>query len=295
MNGKGVSVTQLLTGRRSTHSLHWTDIFSYVYLALGVCLMLGPVLWLVLSSFKTPAGIVEFPPTLLPLGQIEVPVEGYDKPLPLFRVTMPDGAVRELAQIRRVGIMAQMVDPAEPDTRLQIPINTREPVREFRMATENYSKPLRQLDLMGYLWNSVIVTVVATAITLLINSMAAYALAIYEFPGRGVALAFVIGTLMVPITIVLVPVYLVVTKLGLVNSLWRSYCLEQQPRLAYFCCDNTCSPSLVISSRRHVWTRHRNGRSTGRSSCPCHCPPSRYWRFFPSCGAGTNSCGHWWC
>lgn len=217
---KGVSVTQYLTGKRGGQSLHWTDIFSYVYLGLGVCLMFGPVVWLVLSSFKTAAGIVEFPPTLLPLGQIEVPVEGYKKPLLLFKVTMEDGTVRELAQIRRVGIIAQMVDPAEPGVKLKVPISSREPVREFRMATENYTKPLKQLDFMGYLWNSVVVTVVATIITLLINSMAAYGLAIYEFPGRGIALAFVIGTLMVPITIVLVPVYLVVTKLGLVNSLW---------------------------------------------------------------------------
>jgi len=62
--------------------------------------------------------------------------------------------------------------------------------------------------------------VIATLITLLINSMAAYALSIYEFRGKTIAMLIVIGTLMIPITIILVPVYLVVTKLGLVNSLW---------------------------------------------------------------------------
>ena len=29
--------------------LHWTDVAAYIYLALGVVLMFGPVLWLVLS------------------------------------------------------------------------------------------------------------------------------------------------------------------------------------------------------------------------------------------------------
>jgi alpha-1,4-digalacturonate transport system permease protein len=62
--------------------------------------------------------------------------------------------------------------------------------------------------------------VVATVITLIINSMAAFALSIYEFPGRKAAMLAVIGTLMIPITVILVPVYLVVTSLGLVNSLW---------------------------------------------------------------------------
>jgi alpha-1,4-digalacturonate transport system permease protein len=64
------------------------------------------------------------------------------------------------------------------------------------------------------------VTIVATIITLIINSMAAYALAIYEFRGKTLMLLLVIGTLMIPITIVLVPVFLVITKMGLNNSLW---------------------------------------------------------------------------
>ena len=214
------AVLTFLTRRRDKRALHWTDVFTYVYLTLGILLMFGPVVWLVLSSFKTQAGLVEFPPTFLPLAQIEVPVEGHDKPLPLFRVTMEDGSVRELAQIRRVGIVAQMIDPDDPGTVLKLPIQGREPIREFRMAWENYVDPLEKFNFVRYLFNSVFVTFMATVITLLINSMAAYGLAIYEFKGRNFALAFVIGTLMIPITVILVPVYLVVTELGMVNSLW---------------------------------------------------------------------------
>ena len=106
------SVREVVTARRGRSKLHWTDIFTYAYLALGVFLMFGPVVWLVLSSFKTPAGLIEFPPTLLPLGQISVEVEGYEKPLPMFRATLEDGTTRDLAQVRRIGIVSQMVDPA---------------------------------------------------------------------------------------------------------------------------------------------------------------------------------------
>ena len=209
-----------LLRRRDPRRRHWTDVFTWAYLGLGVLLMFGPVVWLVLSSFKTQAGLVEFPPTFLPLAQIEVPVEGYDEPLPLFRVTMEGGEVRELAQIRRIGIVAQMVDPAAPGEVLRLPIAGREAVREMRLAWSNYRDPLEKFNFVRYLFNSVFVTVAATLITLLINSMAAYGLAIYEFRGRDFALAFVIGTLMIPITVILVPVYLVVTELGMVNSLW---------------------------------------------------------------------------
>ncbi len=214
------TIGTLLSARRGVEHLHWTDVFTYAYLAFGIMLMFGPVIWLVLSSFKTPAALVEFPPKFLPLGQVEVTVDGYDKPLPLFDVTLEDGTTTQLAQVRRIGIVSQMVDPVTPSDTIQVPIDQRTEVREFRLAWENYRDPLERFNFMRYLWNSVIVTTAATLITLLINSMAAFGLSIYEFRGRNAIMLFVIGTLMIPITVILVPVYLVVTQLGMINSLW---------------------------------------------------------------------------
>lgn len=214
------SLGGLLTATRGRGRLHWTDAFTYAYLGLGVLLMFGPALWLAMSSFKTPAALLEFPPTFLPLGQATVEVEGFENPLPLYRTTMEDGSVRELAQTRRIGIVARMVDPVDPETVIEIPIDRREAVREFRMASENYTEPLKRFNFLTYLKNSVVVTALATLVTLVINSMAAYGLAVYEFRGRNAIMLFVIGTLMIPITVILVPTYLVVTKLGMANSLW---------------------------------------------------------------------------
>jgi alpha-1,4-digalacturonate transport system permease protein len=173
-----------------------------------------------MSSFKTQASLLEFPPSLLPMSQKEVAVPGYPQPLPLFTVTLDDGTTRELAQVRRIGIQAQMIDPDNPGQQFRVPIDKRVPVRQLSLETRNYTEPLERFAFPQFLANSVFVTVVATLITLLINSMAAYALSIYEFKGKSAAMLMVIGTLMIPITIILVPVYLVVTKLGLVNSLW---------------------------------------------------------------------------
>ena len=213
-------IFKFLTLRRKREAWHFTDFLTYLYLFFGVFLMFGPAVWLVLSSFKTEAGLMEFPPTFLPLSQIEVNVPGYKKKLPLYNVEMDDGSVRQLAQIRRIGIIAQMVDPAQPKEKIKVNIDKRLPIKEMKIATENYTWPLQHHNFFKYFFNSVVVTVAATAITLLINSMAAYALAIYEFPGRTIALGFVIGTLLIPISVILVPVYLVVTQLGMVNSLW---------------------------------------------------------------------------
>lgn len=211
---------RLLLRTRVPGKLGWTDILAYAYLAFGVVLMFGPVVWLGLSSLKTPAALLEFPPSFLPLTQKTVVVPGHAQPLELYSVRQEDGTVRELAQVRRIGIQAQMVDPKAPETVIRVPIDRRAPIREVAFSWSNYTDPLKQFDFARFFGNSLFVTLAATLITLLINSMAAYALSIYEFRGKNAALLMVIGTLMIPITIVLAPVFLVVTTLGLNNSLW---------------------------------------------------------------------------
>lgn len=213
-------VGEFLTRTRGRIRLDWSDIFTYLYLMLGTVVMFLPVLWLVLSSFKTQAGLLRFPPDLLPFDQRTVRVEGYDAPLPLFNVTMPDGSTRQLAQVRRVGLEAQMVDPANPGEIIRVNINDRTEVRQVRLAWENYSEPLQRFNFLVYLRNSVIVTVAATIITLLINSMAAFALSKYRFRGSTAIFLIIISTLMIPISVILVPVFLVITGIGWYNSLW---------------------------------------------------------------------------
>ena len=213
-------VKKIVTQKKYKENYHWTDYFSYFYLFLGVFLMFGPIIWLGLSSVKTLAGIQEYPPTILPLSQIQVEVDGYEKPLSLYNVTLEDGSNTELAEIKRVGITSKMVDPKDTEKTYKIPIDKREKIREFSVQWENYLDPLRKYNFLLYFKNSIFVTVIATIITLIINSMAAYALSIYEFRGKNIALVFVIGTLLIPLTIILVPVFYVIANFGMINSLW---------------------------------------------------------------------------
>ena len=213
-------VKNIVTQKKYKEKYHWTDYFSYLYLFLGVFLMFGPIIWLGLSSVKTLAGIQEYPPTILPLSQIQVEVDGYEKPLSLYNVTLEDGSNTELAEIKRVGITSKMVDPKDTEKTYKIPIDKREKIREFSVQWDNYLDPLRKYNFLLYFKNSIFVTVIATIITLIINSMAAYALSIYEFRGKNIALVFVIGTLLIPLTIILVPVFYVIANFGMINSLW---------------------------------------------------------------------------
>jgi alpha-1,4-digalacturonate transport system permease protein len=209
-----------LTRTRGRGRFDITDWLTWIYLFAAIFLMFGPVLWVVLSSFKTEAALQEYPPTLLPLAPITVSVEGYEEPLQLFRVIAGEHEGKVLAQVRRIGLMSQMVDPANPAERLQVNINDRVPEREFALALENYTALFDRFNFGLYFWNSAFITVVATIITVLFNSMAAFALSKYQFRGRTIVFVLIIATLMIPPTINLIPIYLVVAELGLVNSPW---------------------------------------------------------------------------
>jgi alpha-1,4-digalacturonate transport system permease protein len=194
-------------------------MLTYLYLMFGVLLMFGPVVWLVLSSFKTSAEVVKFPPRIWPYHQETVQVEGYDEPLPLYEATLENGSTAQLAQVRRIGLEAQMVDPANPGEIIKVHINDRQPVERIVFSLDNYIEGIESFDFAVYFRNSVIVTVFATILTLLVNSMAAFALAKYQFRGRTAIFLIMISTLMIPLSVVLVPVFLVITRVGWNNNL----------------------------------------------------------------------------
>lgn len=213
------TILDFLTRTRGRSRLHITDMLTYLYLAFGVILMFGPVVWLVLSSFKTSAEVVKFPPRIWPYRQETVQIEGYEDPLPLYEVTLEDGSTLQMAQVRRIGLEAQLVDPANPEEIVKVHINDRQPVERIVFSLDNYVEGIESFDFAVYFRNSVIVTVFATILTLLVNSMAAFALAKYQFRGRTAIFLIMISTLMIPLSVVLVPVFLVITRVGWNNNL----------------------------------------------------------------------------
>jgi alpha-1,4-digalacturonate transport system permease protein len=138
----------------------------------------------------------------------------------LYTVRFESGQTRQLAQISRVGIVARMVDPAVPNEVIEVNINQRTPVRSVVFGFENYTGAIERFPFLTYLRNSVVVTVISTIITLLINSMAAFGLSKYQFRGRNLIFFVILSTLMVPVSVILIPAFLVIAEVGWINSLW---------------------------------------------------------------------------
>ena len=70
-----------------------------------------------------------------------------------------------------------------------------------------------------YLWNSLVYASVVLVVQTLVNSLAAYAFARVQFPGRDILFILVLATLMLPYSVLLIPTYLIVWKVGLANTM----------------------------------------------------------------------------
>lgn len=103
--------------------------------------------------------------------------------------------------------------------KVQTQIFAKAPEWLFVPTLSNYAAVLGEDRFGRYLANSLIVGLVSTVLTLLIGSMAAYALSRFRFLGRG---AFSIGTLLlrtIPPAVLTVPVFVIWSEWGLVDGL----------------------------------------------------------------------------
>ncbi|MFC7760828.1 carbohydrate ABC transporter permease [Catellatospora bangladeshensis] len=87
-----------------------------------------------------------------------------------------------------------------------------------RFTLDNIRYVLTEVPFGRYLFNSALVSLVVTGVALILHSMAAYALARLRFPGRTVFFYGIVSTLLVSLPVILVPLFLVVRELGLLDT-----------------------------------------------------------------------------
>jgi multiple sugar transport system permease protein len=140
-------------GRESTR--HTTPRWLYVVLTLGLVVVLGPFVWMALSSVKPEAEVREVPPTWLPRD----------------------------------------------------------------VTWDNYDTLFTDLNMPTFFFNSVVVATAVALGNVVFGAMLGYALAKLRFRGRRVLFGLVLVTLMVPGVATFIPQFVLVTNLGLANTL----------------------------------------------------------------------------
>ena len=285
-----------LTRRRDRRPLALDRLAAWAWLVLGLLLMFGPVLWLGAVLVQDPRRRSTSSRRPCCRSRRRRPWSpGQPNPLPLFTVR-DAGRQRARPGPGRAASASwrSMVDPANPGE----PINV--PIRETRAGARGRASPGRTTPSRSSASPScatsgtrVFITIVATLITLVINSMAAFALAKYQFRGRGSIVAadhrdldgaaddhrWCRSSSWSPSS-------------GCSTSLWGVILAGRGDA------DRRVPPAPVhadhpgrAARRRAHGPCERSGRSTGASSCRSPPRRSRCSRSSRSCGAGTTSSG----
>jgi ABC-type glycerol-3-phosphate transport system permease component len=85
---------------------------------------------------------------------------------------------------------------------------------------ENYRRVASLLPLARNTLNSFVVATSGTAVTVFLCSLAGFAFAKYEFPGRDGLFLFLLATMLVPPEVGIVPTFLIMRTLGWINTYW---------------------------------------------------------------------------
>jgi multiple sugar transport system permease protein len=133
-----------------------SSVARYLLLAAGALIMLLPFLYMLGTSFKPHAFVLELPPRFI---------------------------------------------PSQP-------------------TLDNYARAVTANHFGRYFLNSAMVATTSTLISVVLSAMLAYAFARWDFPGRSALFYAMLGTLMVPALVLIIPQFVLAKNLHLLNSLW---------------------------------------------------------------------------
>jgi arabinosaccharide transport system permease protein len=131
-------------------------------------------------------------------------------------------ALSALVLIPLVAILIASFKPTQEMFRFGLDLSINPDV----MSLNNYKiflqRPPGSAAYNYYFWyrNSVIIAIVFTLISLLLSSMVGYGLAVYRFRGRNLLFGLVLIVMMVPVEIIMLPLYKLSITLKLMDNMW---------------------------------------------------------------------------
>ena len=87
-----------------------------------------------------------------------------------------------------------------------------------RLTLEHFDIALDKAPWLTYYWNSLVVAVVSVGCSLFLGLFAGYAFAVYRFPLQNVFFILILATLMVPVQVTSVALYVLLSRIGWVDT-----------------------------------------------------------------------------
>jgi sn-glycerol 3-phosphate transport system permease protein len=85
---------------------------------------------------------------------------------------------------------------------------------------ENFVIAWRDYGVPRWLWNSTVTSILITLGQVVTSLLAAYAFGVFTFRGRNTLFAFFLGSMIVPFQVTMIPNYILVSRLDLLNTWW---------------------------------------------------------------------------
>jgi len=190
-----------------------------MFAVILVTAFLTPLLYMVTTSFQQPSQIATPGAPPWPAKPRTGVFEGRE--YPIFSVPT-DGGARDLMLIDAGRESSTFVDPADASA---TPIEwegrwrTLEQAWEFSPLFENYTTVWNQLNFPRLLMNTFGIAFFSTVGAVLSSIVVAYGFARFRFPGRNVLFFLLLGTIVLPNQVTLLPQYVIFNWLGW-NGTW---------------------------------------------------------------------------
>jgi multiple sugar transport system permease protein len=191
---------ELNAGYRTRRGFRRAAVYGGLW--VGIIIMIVPFFWMVSTSLKSPIEILEFPPTWIPTGHF---VQGGEGEWTEVYVVSRD------VEARTVSVRPVAGGPERSYAESEV-------VDRVRLRVSNYAEAWSQAPFARYYFNTILVTLFVVAGVLVTSSLAAYAFARMRFWGRDNVFVVFLSMMMVPQPVYIVPSYIVLVKLGWIDT-----------------------------------------------------------------------------
>ncbi|MBF0406024.1 MAG: carbohydrate ABC transporter permease [Candidatus Riflebacteria bacterium] len=183
------------------HPLH---IIVHIFLLSGAVFMLFPFVWMISTSFKAEEEVLDT-----------------SRSISVFPDLLRPSFLNSDGDRKRIEARAKKILEMQNDQKAaqSAASGTAKPERKGKpfFLLDNYREALQQ-PFYRYFLNTLFVTISITAGSLFLSSLAAYALAFFKFPFKEKIFLLMLGTMMIPQQALLIPNYIVLSKMGWINT-----------------------------------------------------------------------------
>jgi len=107
----------------------------------------------------------------------------------------------------------------KPEAQIFANMNSISTFIPVQASLDNFKEVFSRLDMLQVFKNTFVYIALILVLDLLLNSICGYALAKFEFKGKGMMLNFIVALMVMPMEAIMLPLYIEMSQLGWVNTL----------------------------------------------------------------------------